>query len=123
MNSLQAPPTSHESVSAAPAGSDKILAILSHLSAVLGAGILLPLVVYLVMREHSEYVSENAREALNFHISVLIYCLCCVPLIFVVIGFPLLIAIGVASLVSAIIGTIRASNGVCYRYPLTFRLV
>ena len=104
-------------------GSDKIWSMLSHLSALLGVGFVLPLVVYLAMRRESEYVAANAREALNFHISVLIYSLCCIPLVFILIGIPLLIVLGLGSLVLAIIATIKASNGQCYRYPLTLRLV
>ncbi len=107
----------------APKGSDKILSMLSHLSALLGVGFLLPLVVYLAMRKESDYVASNAREALNFHITVLIYGLCCIPLVFILIGIPLLIVLGVGSLVLAIIATIKASDGRCYRYPLTLRLV
>ena len=107
----------------APKGSDKIWSMLSHLSALLGVGFLLPLVVYLAMRKESEYVATNAREALNFHITVLIYGLCCIPLVFILIGIPLLIVLGLGSLVLAIIATIKASDGRCYRYPLTLRLV
>ena len=104
-------------------GSDKIWSMLSHLSALLGVGFVLPLVVYLAMRKESEYVASNAREALNFHISVLIYALCCIPLVFVLVGIPLLIVLALGSLVLAIIATIKASDGHCYRYPLTLRLV
>ena len=107
----------------APKGSDKIWSMLSHLSALLGVGFLLPLVVYLAMRKESEYVATNAREALNFHITVLIYGLCCIPLAFVLIGIPLLIVLALGSLVLAIIATIKASDGQCYRYPLTLRFV
>jgi uncharacterized Tic20 family protein len=110
-------------VSAAHQGNDKIWSMLCHLSALLGVGFGLPLVVYLAMRKESETVAANAREALNFHISVLIYSLCCVPLVFILIGIPLLLVIGVGSLVLAIIATVKASNGVYYRYPLTLRLV
>lgn len=106
-----------------PHGSDKIWAMLSHLSALAGVGLLLPLVVYLAMRNESDYVATNAREALNFHLSLLIYGLCCIPLVFVVIGIPLLVLIGLASLVLAIVAAVRASDGQCYRYPLTLRLV
>lgn len=104
-------------------GSDKIWSMLSHLSALLGVGFVLPLVVYLAMRRESEYVAANAREALNFHISVLIYGLCCIPLVFVLIGIPMLLVLALGSLVLAIIATIKASDGQCYRYPLTLRLV
>jgi len=110
-------------VPASNRGNDKIWSMLSHLSAVLGVGFVLPLVVYLAMRKESEYVAANAREAVNFHISVLIYSLCCLPLVFILIGIPLLLVIGIGSLVLAIIATVKASNGVCYRYPLTLRLV
>jgi len=106
-----------------PSGNDKIWSILSHLSAWLGVGFILPLVVYLAMRKESAYVAENAREALNFHISVLIYGICCIPLVFVFIGVPLLIALAIGSLVFAIIAAVKASDGECYRYPLTLRLV
>ena len=107
----------------APKGSDKIWSMLSHLSALLGVGFVLPLVVYLAMRKESEYVATNAREALNFHISVLIYAVCCIPLVFILVGVPLLLVLGLGSLVLAIIATIKASDGQCYRYPLTLRLV
>lgn len=110
-------------VPAAHQGSDKIWSMLSHLSALLGVGILLPLVVYLAMRKESEYVAANAREALNFHLSILIYSLCCLPLVLIVIGIPLLLVIAVGSLVLAVIATVKASNGESYRYPLTLRLV
>jgi uncharacterized Tic20 family protein len=104
-------------------GNDKIWSMFCHLSALLGVGFVLPLVVYLAMRHESEYVAANAREALNFHISVLIYSLCCIPLVFILIGIPMLIVLGLGSLVLAIIATIKASDGRCYRYPLTLRLV
>ena len=106
-----------------PQGNEKIWSMLSHLSALFGVGIILPLVVYLAMRKESDYVASNAREALNFHISVFIYVLCCIPLMFVLIGVPLAILIGLGSLVLAIIAAVKASDGECYHYPLTLRLV
>jgi len=114
-------PTAYEPL--APTGNDKIWSMLCHLSMLFGLGIILPLVVYLAMRRESEYAASNAREALNFHISVYLYALCCVPLVFIIIGVPLMILIGLASLVLAIIATVKASDGTCYRYPLTLRLV
>jgi uncharacterized Tic20 family protein len=107
----------------APRGNDKIWSILSHLSALIGVRLLLPLVVYLAMKGDSDYVAGNAKEALNFHLSLLIYTLCCIPLVFVLIGIPLLILIGIASLVLAIVAAVKASDGGCYHYPLTLRLI
>lgn len=109
--------------SSSPRGNDKIWALFSHLSTFVGLPFLLPLVVYLAMKGDSAYVAENAREALNFHLSFLIYSVCCIPLVFVVIGIPLLVLIGLASLILAVVAAIKASDGGCYRYPLTIRLV
>ena len=111
------------SPSPTPSGNEKIWSILSHLSALIGVGILLPLVVYLAMKGDSDYVARNAKEALNFHLSLLIYCLCCIPLIFVAIGFPLLVVLGLLSVVLAIVAAVKASEGGCYHYPITLRLV
>ena len=108
---------------AVPNGSDKIWSMLSHLSMLFGVGVVLPLVVYLAMRRESEYVATNAKEALNFHISIYIYLLCCIPLAFILIGIPLMFVIGIGSLVLAIVAAVKASDGVCYHYPVTIRLV
>ncbi|MBW8782698.1 MAG: DUF4870 domain-containing protein [Verrucomicrobia bacterium] len=109
--------TSSVSSSSVPAGNDKLWAVLCHLSGFLGVALLLPLIVYLVMKDESAYVRANAREALNFHLSLLIYALVCLPLIVVIIGIPLLIVLGIASFIFAIIAAIKASDGECYRYP------
>jgi len=106
-----------------PTGNQKIWSMLSHLSALFGVGIILPLVVYFAMRRESDYVASNARAALNFHLSLLIYLVCCIPLIFVFVGIPLMIVIGVGSLVLSIVAAIKASDGGCYQYPLTLPLI
>ncbi len=106
-----------------PKGTEKIWALLSHLSGFIGVPIILPLIVYLAMRGESSYVSDNAREALNFHLSVFLYGIVCAILIVAFIGAPLLWLLGLASLVLAIIAAIKAADGGCYRYPLTLRLV
>jgi uncharacterized Tic20 family protein len=118
---METPPYTYSG--APPKGSDKVWTILCHLSILIGVPFLLPLIVYLAMKSDSEYVAANAREALNFHISVLIYAICCVPLVFILIGIPLLWLIGLLTLIFAIIAAVKATEGGCYRYPLTLRLV
>ena len=119
---VNAPPPA-PAPSSVPKGNDKIWAVLSHLSAILGVGIVLPLVVFLVMKDESEYAAANAKEALNFHISIFIYCICCIPLVFLLIGIPLMILIGFGALILAIIAAVKSAEGVVYRYPLTIRLI
>jgi len=104
-------------------GNDKLLAILCHVSLFLGVGFILPLIVFLVKRTESPYVAAHAKEVLNFHISLLIYFICTIPLIFLIIGIPIFMALGLMSFVCAIIAIIRASEGCFYFYPLTIRFI
>lgn len=111
------------SVYATPSGNEKIWSLLSHLSRLISVPFSLLLVVYLSMRGESRYVTDNAREALNFHLSILLYCVCCLPLTAILIGLPLIILIGLAYLVFSIVAAVKAADGGCYSYPLTLRLV
>ncbi|MSU51675.1 MAG: DUF4870 domain-containing protein [Opitutus sp.] len=103
--------------------SDKALTILCHVSALIGVGIVLPFIVWLVKRRDPDAVAAHAAEALNFHLSLLLYGVCLIPLCMIVIGIPLLIIMGLAGVVLAILAAVRASVGMLYRYPLTIRLV
>lgn len=110
---------------AAPRGNEKMWAAACHLSVFsVGIGLVLPLAVYLCYRHESDYTTHHAREALNFHLSVLLYCLCSVPLVLLFgLGVALLVMIGLGSLVLGIIAAVKSSDGALYRYPLTVRFV
>lgn len=110
-------------VSPPVATSDKALMILCHVSALIGVGFVLPFIVWLVKKHDADPVADHAKETLNFHLSWLLYALVCVPLTWILIGIPLLILLGVAAIVLAIIGAVKASDGVLYRYPLTIRFI
>ncbi len=109
----------------APRGNEKIWSILCHVSVFsVGIGLVLPLAVYLAYRHESDYAADNAKEALNFHHSLLLYSLCCIPLILALgLGVVLIIVMGFASLVLGISAAVKASDGILYRYPLTIRFV
>jgi uncharacterized Tic20 family protein len=102
---------------------DKLLAILCHISIFLGVGFILPLIVYLVKRRESDLVAAHAREVLNFHISLLIYSICAIPLVLVLIGIPILMGLGLMAFICAIVAAIQASEGGFYFYPLTIRFI
>jgi uncharacterized Tic20 family protein len=84
---------------------------------------LVPLVIMVVKGNESGFVREHAVESLNFQLSWLIYGLVSAVLMLVVVGFFLLAALAVAWLVLVVVGTMRASEGRSYRYPLTIRFV
>lgn len=123
---------SHDTpVPAAPAplspGSVRLWAMAAHLSGFLAAyvalGFLGPLVVLLAVGNRSPYVRRHAVEALNFNLTWLIYIVVGVILAFLLIGIPILIALGVAYLVLVVLGAVAASDGRDFRYPLTIRFI
>ncbi|MDQ1702241.1 MAG: uncharacterized protein QOF57_1493 [Frankiaceae bacterium] len=95
----------------------------SFVAAYVALGFLAPLVVLLAKGNLSPYVRMHAVESLNFQISALIYAAVSLVLILVLIGVPMLIALGIFYLVTVILGTVAASAGKPYRYPLTIRFV
>lgn len=110
------------------AGPERTWEVLCHLSALAGyllsgLSVIGPLIVWLMKKGEYPSVDAHGKEALNFHISVLIYALVCLPLVLLFIGFPLLIAVGIFGLVCTIIGGVKASNGELFRYPLSIRFL
>ncbi len=112
-----------------PSQDERTWGMLSHLSAFVGlvvpffGAILAPLVIWLSWRDRSPFVGEQAKEALNFNLSVAIGWLVCGLLTVVFIGILLGIVLFFCWLALTILAAIRASEGVPYRYPLNLRLV
>ena len=82
-----------------------------------------PLIVMLTKGNESPYVRRQAVESLNFQLSILIYAVVSFILVFVLVGLLLLPIVGLMWLIFTIIGSVRASRGEEYRYPVTIRLV
>ena len=115
-------------------------AMFAHLSALAGGIVtagwagsigcfLGPLVIWLMKKETMPFVDDQAKEALNFNITVGIVFLVLFLLTIGTLGIgilltgPLMIIIGIAWLVFTVIAAIKANDGVSYRYPFTLRLV
>lgn len=111
-----------------PHPEERQFAMLCHVIAFAGfiipfGSIIGPLIIWLIKKEQSPYVDFHGKEALNFQISILIYGLVSAILWLVVVGIVASIAVGIFWLVMTIIGTIRATEGQYYRYPLTIRFL
>jgi uncharacterized Tic20 family protein len=106
---------------------ERTWAMAAHLSSIIGMifglSFVGPLVVMLVQGPKSALVRANAVEALNFNLSILIYFVGSILLTFILIGIPMLFAVGIVWLVFTIIASVKTSNGEAYRYPLTIRMV
>jgi uncharacterized Tic20 family protein len=107
---------------------ERMWAMFCHLSALLGfifpfGNIIAPLVIWLLKKDEYPLVNDQGKEALNFQISMTIYILASIVLIFIVIGIPLLILLGLFSLIVIVIAAIKANEGEKYRYPITIRFL
>ena len=104
-------------------------ALVAHLSGLVasalgGFAFLGPLVVWLVKKDQSVFVADQAKEALNFQIAVTIALLVSVGIAIVTcIGAILLPIVGIGSLVFSIVAAVEANKGVYYRYPYSIRLI
>jgi uncharacterized Tic20 family protein len=103
-------------------------AMFCHFAAFLGlifpfGNLLGPLILWQLKKETDPFIDAQGKEALNFQITVALAAVVCFMLIIVVIGFPLLMLVGVGALVLTIIAGIKANEGVAYRYPFTWRLI
>ena len=85
--------------------------------------ILGPLIFWLVKKDSDPYVDEQGKESLNFQISMMIYAIVSGILILLAVGVILLPVVLLANLILTIIGTIKASKGEPWKYPVTIRLV
>ena len=108
----------------APMGAtdDRTLATISHAGQLLG-GVVVPLVIYLIKKDESPFVADQAKEALNFSITVVIASIVSIPLFFVLVGILTFLATMVLAFVLPIIAAVAANRGEWYRYPLCIRLV
>lgn len=82
-----------------------------------------PLIIWLLKKDEMPFVNDQGKESLNFQISLTLYAIISAILICVVVGFALLIATIAFGVVMAVVASIKANEGVAYRYPLTIRLI
>ncbi len=123
-----------------PSAEERQWAMFAHLSALIGGivtagwlaslGCLIgPLIIWQIKKDTMPFAADQAKEALNFNITLagLMVILTALGLLTIGIGFiviaPLMLLIGVAALVFIIIASIKSNEGVAYRYPFTLRLI
>jgi uncharacterized protein len=108
---------------ASPA-TDRTWLILLHLSMFAGyvvplAGFIAPLVIWLTMKDESPEIDAHGRVVVNWIITSVIYWTIAIALCLVLIGIPLVMILGAISVIFPIIGAVKASNGVLWKYPLS----
>ena len=119
---------------------ERTWASIAHLSALVNLvgvpSFLGPLVVWLIKKNESDFVAEEAKASLNFALSIWIYG--AILLVLGVLGFlgsidtgftlALLLILAwsiiiLLNMVFSVIGAVKASRGEPYEYPFNIRLV
>jgi len=106
---------------------ERTMALVAHLLGIL-TWVIGALVIWLVNKDASPskpFVVDQAKEALNFQITIGIASI--VAVILTIISFGLLFflptLVWIVDLVFCIIAAVKANNGETYRYPFTLRLI
>lgn len=121
INDATAPPPAP--VSAAPQ-EDRTLALITHLSGIV-LGFIVPLIIWLVNKDKADkaFLNDQAKEALNFQITLLIIYVIGTVLTIILIGALINLAAWIACIILSIMAGLKANEGVAYRYPFALRLV
>jgi uncharacterized Tic20 family protein len=101
---------------------ERTWAVLAHLGGVVLV-VVFPLIIRATAGKTSAFVKDQATEALNFQLTVLVAALVSLFLWVILIGILMSIVVGVASLVFIIMAALQAHAGIRHRYPVTARPV
>ena len=102
----------------------RTMALAAHLLGIF-PGFIGALIIWLINKDDAgkAFVTDQAKEALNFQITVTIAMVISMILMIVIIGGILAPIVGIISLVFSIIAAVKANNGEAYRYPFALRLI
>lgn len=98
------------------------LAMLAHLLGIF-TGFIGSLIIWLIKKDESAFVADQAKEALNFQITIAIAMFASWILAFILIGIFAIPMLIVVNFIFSILGAISASRCQAYRYPFALHLV
>lgn len=108
---------------------DNQLLLVTHLCQLLTCftgfgGLIVPLILWSTQKENVDGMDAHGKAIINFQLSIIIYSILCIPLIFLLgLGIVLLILIGLVAFIFPIINAVKASNGELGNYPLSFKFI
>ncbi len=108
-------------IETSPTPSDKTAAMLTHLGGIFFS-VVPSLIVYLAVT-NNPWLKDQARNALNFQLTMLIAWVIVGLLHWVLIGFLLVWPLELANVILCIVAAVRANGGEGFRYPAAIELV
>ena len=82
-----------------------------------------PLIIYLIKKDEHPFAKDQAAEALNFQITIIIASMVCGVLVCVYVGILLIPVLVILNIVFCIMAALAANDGKWYRYPINIRFV
>ncbi len=114
--------------SAVPSGSvpltqeqDRQWASFANLGGILG--FLPALIIWLVFKDRGAFTNSQAKEALNFQLTIVILYIVGAILTVFFVGALITLAAWALSLIFSIIAFTKTKDGIEYRYPVTIRMI
>ena len=107
---------------------EKTWGMLCHIGCFIGfflpfGHILVPLFIFFIKKDTSEFIKLHSKESLNFQISLTIYFIIAGILTIILIGHLFILALLAVEVIFVIIASMKANNGVMYKYPLSIRFI
>lgn len=107
---------------------ERQMGMIIHLSQLINVlffpiGIVAPIILWQTQKDKMPALDAHGKMVTNFMISMTIYMIVSIILMFVLIGFLTILAVAVIGIVFPIIGGIKANNGELWSYPLTIKFI
>jgi len=120
--------TEGQEIAEMPGKEERTWGMLCHLIAFSGylipfGSVLGPLVIWMIKKDEMPFVDDQGKEALNFQLTMLIAVIVSAIFMLVFIGFLMLGVLIIYQIVVIIMASIKANDGVKYRYPYTIRFI
>jgi len=100
----------------------RLWATLTHVGGILFSW-LAPLITYLVLKDRGAFVRAHTATALNFQLTLLIAYVVGVITSLLLIGYLILLAAWVLSIIFGVMAAIAANKGEFYTYPMAIKFV
>ncbi len=103
-------------------GEERDLALYAHIGGLL-TFFLAPLLIWLIKRNTTPYVAQQAREALNFQLFLLVCYALGIVLSLIYVGYVLLVLLIIYEVYAVVQAAVAVGRGERFRYPVTIRFV
>ncbi|WP_241981469.1 DUF4870 domain-containing protein [Cryobacterium algoritolerans] len=122
MSAMPPPGSPYQAPTPMNPSDEKLWATLIHIGGIL-FGFLPALIGYLVLKDRGPFIRAHTATALNFQITLLIAYVVGWILTLVLVGFLVLLAAYIVTIVFGIMAALAANKGEYYTYPLSIKFV